>query len=279
MFALAQAPPDHAHRLRTQRNRRTSFSGRRSRCGADLIAAVGDRCPVGATADRFRADDGSARGGGLVSHAVPLRRQRVGLWPQEGDHARGGRRAGRGGAGGLRPARAAARSRARGAPRGARLIFTAVYSRHMFVYPAYRQTLAEVIAGWILVHGQAPGLAGVVPSWVAGCEDAGGRGRQDAGHECPCDHGSPELPRRPLSHWLSVGIGQRPLLVALRTGRGAGARQAWHDGRQDGAVADCWGGCSAGASSCRGSPPRRSSAPQMTAPAAKMPVHHQNTVV
>ena len=57
MFALAQAPPDHAHRLRTQRNRRTSFCGRRFRCGADLIAAVGDRCPVGATADRSRAAD------------------------------------------------------------------------------------------------------------------------------------------------------------------------------------------------------------------------------
>jgi transposase len=28
------------------------------------------------------------------------------------------------------------------------LIFTAVYSRHMFVYPTYRQTLAEVIAGF-----------------------------------------------------------------------------------------------------------------------------------
>ncbi len=51
MFALAQAPPDHAHRLRTQRNRRTSFCGGRSRCRADLIAAVGDRCPIGATAD------------------------------------------------------------------------------------------------------------------------------------------------------------------------------------------------------------------------------------
>ena len=58
MFAVAQAPPDHAHRLWTQRNRRTSFCGRRSRCGADLIAAVGDRCPVGATADGSRADDG-----------------------------------------------------------------------------------------------------------------------------------------------------------------------------------------------------------------------------
>jgi hypothetical protein len=58
MFALAQAPPDHARRLRTQRNRRTSFCGRRSRCGADLIAAVGDRCPVGATADGSRAGDG-----------------------------------------------------------------------------------------------------------------------------------------------------------------------------------------------------------------------------
>src|SRR5690349_23281454 len=58
MFAQAQAPPDHAHRFRTQRNRRTSFCCRRSRCGADLIAAVGDRWPVGATADGSRADDG-----------------------------------------------------------------------------------------------------------------------------------------------------------------------------------------------------------------------------
>jgi hypothetical protein len=58
MFALAQAPADRAHRLRTQRNRRASFCGRRSRCGAHLIAAVGDRCPVGATADGSHADDG-----------------------------------------------------------------------------------------------------------------------------------------------------------------------------------------------------------------------------
>ncbi len=28
------------------------------------------------------------------------------------------------------------------------LIFTAVYSRHMFVWPTYRQTLADVIAGF-----------------------------------------------------------------------------------------------------------------------------------
>ena len=28
------------------------------------------------------------------------------------------------------------------------LIFTAVYSRHMFVWPTYRQTLGEVIAGF-----------------------------------------------------------------------------------------------------------------------------------
>ena len=59
MFALAQAPPDHAHRLRTQRNRRTSLCGRRSHCRADLIAAVGDRCQVSATADGSRADDGT----------------------------------------------------------------------------------------------------------------------------------------------------------------------------------------------------------------------------
>jgi transposase len=28
------------------------------------------------------------------------------------------------------------------------LIFTAVYSRHMFVWPTYRQTLGDVIAGF-----------------------------------------------------------------------------------------------------------------------------------
>ena len=37
------------------------------------------------------------------------------------------------------------------------LIFTAVYSRHMFVYPSYRQTLGEVIAGfeaaWVFFEG------------------------------------------------------------------------------------------------------------------------------
>jgi hypothetical protein len=36
---------------------------------------------------------------------------------------------------------------------------------------------------------------------------------------------------------------------------------------------------SVGASSGRASGPRRSSVPQMTAPAAKIPAHHQNTVV
>jgi transposase len=37
------------------------------------------------------------------------------------------------------------------------LIFTAVYSRHMFVWPTYRQTLADVIAGfeaaWVFFGG------------------------------------------------------------------------------------------------------------------------------
>jgi transposase len=37
------------------------------------------------------------------------------------------------------------------------LIVTAVYSRHMFVWPTYRQTLAEVIAGfeaaWVFFGG------------------------------------------------------------------------------------------------------------------------------
>ncbi|GFG98033.1 hypothetical protein MTIM_39120 [Mycobacterium timonense] len=37
------------------------------------------------------------------------------------------------------------------------LIFTAVYSRHMFVWPTYRQTLGEVIAGfeaaWVFFGG------------------------------------------------------------------------------------------------------------------------------
>jgi transposase len=47
---------------------------------------------------------------------------------------------------------------ARGSRRVAQgLIFTAVYSRHMFVYPTYQQTLAEVIAGfeaaWVFFDG------------------------------------------------------------------------------------------------------------------------------
>lgn len=37
------------------------------------------------------------------------------------------------------------------------LIFTAVYSRHMFVWPTYRQTLNDVIAGfeaaWVFFGG------------------------------------------------------------------------------------------------------------------------------
>jgi transposase len=37
------------------------------------------------------------------------------------------------------------------------LIFTAVYSRHMFVWPTYRQTLGDVIAGleaaWMFLAG------------------------------------------------------------------------------------------------------------------------------
>ena len=37
------------------------------------------------------------------------------------------------------------------------LIFTAVYSRHMFVFPTYRETLNDVIAGfeaaWVFFDG------------------------------------------------------------------------------------------------------------------------------
>ncbi len=64
-----------------------------------------------------------------------------------------------------------------------------------------------------------------------------------------------------------------------RTTVRAGHRQAWHDARQDCTDSACWDGSPAGAPPGGGSGPRRSSVPQMTAPAAKMPVHHQNTVV
>ena len=65
---------------------------------------------------------------------------------------------------------------------------------------------------------------------------------------------------------------------------------AWHDGRQNHTVSACrngspassacWDGFPAAASASQaGIAPRRSSVPQMTAPAAKMTAHHQNTVV
>jgi len=41
------------------------------------------------------------------------------------------------------------------------LIFTAVYSRHMFVWPTYRQTLADVIAGFEAAWEFFGGYAGV----------------------------------------------------------------------------------------------------------------------
>ena len=49
--------------------------------------------------------------------------------------------------------------------------------------------------------------------------------------------------------------------------------------RHDRSAAACRDGWGAGLSPGRVSGPRRSSVPQMTAPAAKMPAHHQNTVV
>ena len=42
------------------------------------------------------------------------------------------------------------------------LIFTAVYSRHMFVWPTYRQTLGEVIAGFEAVWAFFGGVFAVV---------------------------------------------------------------------------------------------------------------------
>ena len=41
------------------------------------------------------------------------------------------------------------------------LIFTAVYSRHMFVWPTYRQTLGDVIAGFEAAWGFFGGYVGV----------------------------------------------------------------------------------------------------------------------
>ena len=41
------------------------------------------------------------------------------------------------------------------------MIFTAVYSRHMFVWPTYRQTLADVIAGFEAAWEFFGGYAGV----------------------------------------------------------------------------------------------------------------------
>ena len=72
---------------------------------------------------------------------------------------------------------------------------------------------------------------------------------------------------------------------AIRAGASPGTRQevpAYQPGpnaRHDRAAAACREGSRAGISSGRVSGPRRSSAPQMTAPAAKMPAHHQNAVV
>ena len=42
------------------------------------------------------------------------------------------------------------------------LIFTAVYSRHMFVYPTHRQSLDEVIAGFEAVWAFFGGVFRVV---------------------------------------------------------------------------------------------------------------------
>jgi transposase len=54
---------------------------------------------------------------------------------------------------------------ARGTHRVAQgLIFTAVYSRHVFVYPTYQQTLAEVIAGFEAAWAFFGGYAGVGPT-------------------------------------------------------------------------------------------------------------------
>jgi hypothetical protein len=48
------------------------------------------------------------------------------------------------------------------------LIFTAVYSRHMFVYPTYRQTLGDVIAGFEAAWAFFGGVfAVVIPDYVA----------------------------------------------------------------------------------------------------------------
>jgi hypothetical protein len=58
-----------------------------------------------------------------------------------------------------------------------------------------------------------------------------------------------------------------------------GDQQARPDARQDCAVATSWDGSRAGMPADRASGPERSSVPQMTAPTAKMPAHHQNTVV
>jgi hypothetical protein len=44
------------------------------------------------------------------------------------------------------------------------LIFTAVYSRHLFVFPTHRQTLQEVIAGFEAAWAFFGGYVGVGPT-------------------------------------------------------------------------------------------------------------------
>jgi hypothetical protein len=72
---------------------------------------------------------------------------------------------------------------------------------------------------------------------------------------------------------------------AVRAGASPGNRQGvpayrpGPDARHDRAGAACREGLRAGRSSGPVSGPGRSSAPQMMAPAAKMPAHNQNTVV
>ena len=62
-------------------------------------------------------------------------------------------------------------------------------------------------------------------------------------------------------------------------GHGMPAYRSGPDARHDRASSACREGLRAGMSSGWLSGPGRSSAPQMMAPTAKMPAHHQNTVV
>ena len=93
--------------------------------------------------------------------------------------------------------------------------------------------------------------------------------------------GEPSRPAAAITRGATRGARTAQSAGASLSGRpGASpAQRQVPNARHDRAGAACREGLRAGMSPGRVSGPGRSSAPQMMAPAAKMPAHHQNTVV